>query len=151
MTCTSHKHIWEICILKHLNGDKLRWTGEEEKNKNRDECADVVWSSLPLIQLRVYYSPKREEDSDIRCILCGPEHFYLNELHIIWLNPAVMAKSLEKWPKSEMWQLWSSSTHCQVENKATDPRHLLQLPNISPFHTHPVLAVDPRKIHSSEV
>lgn len=56
---------------------------------------------------------RRWEESGCWHALCSPENSCLHDGHILWMNPVIGAET-----NMEVWQLCSSSCHCQAVNKA---------------------------------
>lgn len=106
-----HRNVW---VNQH------KW--EKGKEKSRVRCCRP---SPELIA-----GPRRGEELGRRYTLCCPEHSCQNDLHIIWLNPVILAETSGQRPNTGVWQLCFSNSHCQEENKAREPS-CLPLPSQS--------------------
>lgn len=103
--CNTQRHLRDPCMETSAGG--RIWA-----NNGRGKGEVYVGHGMQLVAL---CSPRRGDGGDCRCTLCGPEHCFLRDQHIIRGNPVIGAELSGQRQNTEAQQLWFNSPHCQAE------------------------------------
>lgn len=113
ISCSIHNHIWEIHTWKHLTVSELERTEKEERRRAEMEIQrQESQNSLQILG--------EGKNKLALSILCSAEHSCLSDQHMLLAEPSDPGRK----GNTEVQQLWSSSHHCQEENKAMNLGHL---------------------------